>query len=564
VSPLFPPDRIDRGPALIGLLTVVAANFLYLAGLWSILDPMMSMEPFYIDLAGRPVSEIFRTNPAWGPFYALWLKPFRAAFTDPVTVYAANVYILSFCVSTLIYLHLLLLTRRVAIAAGAALFFLVCDFNVPLPSKVNGFALVVVLIGLTAAELVPAGARRMSVGATGVLLASYVRPELYPAAWCLLGVAVWLSRRESGGFDRTAMAWPLAGLLLALIAGGWIGTPVFSPYHDSETNDRLFAAFREHFAWNWGRWHNGWQYYLGVWQQEFGDAESIPQAFLHNPGAVLHHLVDNLIGTVKYIAGSAFQHYPVLAPVTCPSLVKVEGLLGATALFGSLCLVTVRAESRRRMVDQYGHVLLPYAFIAILCFASSTLIYPRSHYLVLPGVLLLLAGGLAVTILLPARPDISLRTGSLIALVSLAALPRPFTLPTSYVVADSPFLGRISVTRKVTDTIELIRSLQLPYPVHVLTLNDGVGEMLGEGYHEIKVWQRGTRSLETYLEDEHVDVIVTLEPGQQSFLIDDPYWKVLQLAPEETRFTPVPAPDGGVGRVWIRTDLALERAAGEE
>jgi hypothetical protein len=98
--------------------------------------------------------------------------------------------------------------------------------------------------------------------------------------------------------------------------------------------------------------------------------------------------------------------------------------------------------------------------------------------------------------------------------------------------------------------------------VHVLTFNDGVGEMLGEGFHEIKVWQRGTRSLEAYIENEHVDVIVTLEPGQQSFLVDDPYWKVIQFTPETTGFTPVAMPGHSPARIWVRSGLVKEAARG--
>ena len=46
---------LDRSAATTGLVIVVAANFLYLAGLPRILDPMISMEPFYISMAQRPL-----------------------------------------------------------------------------------------------------------------------------------------------------------------------------------------------------------------------------------------------------------------------------------------------------------------------------------------------------------------------------------------------------------------------------------------------------------------------------------------------------------------------------
>src|SRR5262249_44196826 len=101
--------------AVMGLLTVVAANFLYLSGLPQILDPMISTDAAYIDTAQRPLVSILHADPAWGLLYSIWLKPFAAAFGDPVAVYTANLYCLSLGVSVLIYLHLLLLTHRIAV-----------------------------------------------------------------------------------------------------------------------------------------------------------------------------------------------------------------------------------------------------------------------------------------------------------------------------------------------------------------------------------------------------------------------------------------------------------------
>jgi hypothetical protein len=167
-------------------------------------------------------------------------------------------------------------------------------------------------------------------------------------------------------------------------------------------------------------------------------------------------------------------------------------------------------------------------------------------------VCVLLAGALAVSIVLP---DFSVRTPlrrGLLVLVVLALVPAPFVLPTAYFVPGKSPVGSLAVTRNVTDTVEVIRSLDLAKPVHVLTFTDGIGELLGDGFHEVKVWRRGERSLQAYLEDEHVDVIVTMERGRDSFLIDDPYWQTIQLDPAAAGFAPVETPGDGVARIWVR------------
>ena len=227
------------------------ANARYLAGLRTVLDPMLSMEPFYIDMARRPMAQIFAEDPAWGPLYALWLKPFAALLDDPLKVYAANVYTLSLAVSTMMYVYVLVLTRRAAVAVGAALVFLIGNFNVPLYSRVSAFALLIVLAGATAAEFVGAGARRRSVAAVGVLLAAYARPELYPAALGLCLAAVWQARRESRD-TRRIWWWPAAALAAVVSLGAALGTPLAGVHAGG---DRFLIALQEHFAWNWARWH---------------------------------------------------------------------------------------------------------------------------------------------------------------------------------------------------------------------------------------------------------------------------------------------------------------------
>jgi hypothetical protein len=543
---------LDRGAAVTGVVTVVAANFLYLAGLRRILDPMMSMDPFYIQMAQGSVSGILSGEPAWGPLYALWLKPLVAAFSDPVAVYTANLYALSLGVSLLIYLHLLVLTRRAAVAVGAAFFFLISDFNVPLSSKVSGFALMVVLAGLTVSQLVPAGARRMSVAAAGVLLASYARPELYPAAVCLCLVALWLVYRGPETVGWRKWIWPATVLACIVISAVWIGTPVFSP---SRGGDRFLIAFREHFAWNWSRWHREWRYFLAIWEQEFGDAQTVHQALVNNPAAVAHHLGDNLFGTMRFMVGAAFHHYPLVAPATEATMVTIENLVTSVALLGSLTFVSSRAVLRRQLFDCYGDVLLQYASVAISSLAAAMVIFPVAHYLVIPGVLLILAGTLAATLIIPTPTVSTWRARAFGVLLCLAAVPKPFVLPSAYEVAGSPFKGRISVARTVTDTIEFVRSLKLPPPVHVLTITDGIGEMLGPGFHEVKVWQKGAQPLEAYMRDNDIAMIINLEGGQDSFTVDDPYWKLVQNDPQAAGFTCFSVPEHETVHIWVRTEL---------
>ena len=551
---IHPRPAIEPAAAVSGLLIVLAANAIYLAGLPAILDPMLSTDAYYIRLAQGPLPLILREDPAWGPLYAVWLKPFCAALGDPLAVYAANLCALSLGVSLALYTYLLLLTRRAAVAVGTALVFLISDLNVPLSNKVGAFAVLLVLAGLAASELVAAGARRTTVVAIGVLLAAYARPELYPAALGLCLAAAWQAGRAARASGPRIILWPAGVMALLLIAAVWVGTPVLGAAHDE---DRLLIAFREHFAWNWNRWHDQWSSFGEVWQAAFGSARSFAEALLSNPLAVAHHLADNLGGGLGFLVGSTFDHYPLLVPATWPALVRAENLLLSAAALGGLLLVALRRPWRRQLAERYRHLLLPYVALTACSLGAATLIFPIAHYLVVPAVLLAIAGALAASVIIPGPRSAGWPLRSVAVLACLAAVPRPFVLPSAYVVAGSPFKAGIVATRRITETIELVRGLGLPAPVRVLTLTDGFGDMLGPGFQEVKIWQKDPQQpLADYIRDQHIDVIVSLEAGNSSFFFAaDPHWKVIQTTPEAAGFTRLPVPGQETVRVYLRSDL---------
>ncbi len=551
-----PRSRIDRSAAAIGLLLVLAANARYLTGLAEVLDPMMAMDPYYIDMAQRPVGEIVRTDPSWGPLYALWLKPFVALLGDPLRVYFANAGALSLGVSVAIYAYLLLLTRRATFAAAGSLLFVMSVWNVPLDSKVSGFALLMVVAGLAVAETVPAGARRMTVAALAVLFASYARPELYPGALAFCAAALWLAHREARDGDPRSWSWPIGASITIVAAATWNGTPAFGR---RDGIDRLLAAFQEHFAWNWNRWHQTHAPVFTAWQQAFGAADTAMHAALTNPRAVTRHVGDNVVGALRLIAGSAFDHFPLFAPATRPRAMGAENLLLATAAFGMVIAAIARRDRRRALREQYGYTLFQYAALTAVCMVATAVIFPVPRYLVIPCVLSMLTAVLAASVLVSTRSQLALGSRVLIALACLAAVPRPFVLPSAYAVAGPPFTGHITVMRRIADTVAFVRALQLPAPVQVLTTTDGFGALLGGGFNEVKLWQKGAQPLDAYMHSHDVGLVINLEGGRDSFGVDDPMWPRFQVSPDSAGFTRLSVPHHEAVGVFVRADL-LEQA----
>ncbi len=544
-------DPIGRCGAILGLLTVVAANARYLGGFAEVFDPPHSMEPYYIELAKLPVASIVTRDPAWGPLYGLWLKPLRLVLEDPLQVYATNVEVLSYLVSALVYLCSLLLTRRVELATATALLFVISDLNVPLESKVCAFAVAVVLAGVALSELVARRASRSAIAGLGLLVASHARPELYAPGVVLWCVAVCQARplwRSAGS------RWIVAGSLAIVLVAIAVGTPLWSA--DSE-NDRLFSAFREHFARNWGRWNDGWRPYLSVWDAEFGAADSMVRALLVNPTAVAHHLWDNAGGVLWFLAIGVFDHYPVILPQNWAISGLIESLFLSVAFATLVASICAEPTRRRFIVEHYGHLALMFAVVAVFSLGAATVVFPKAHYMAVPGVLWILATGVAASAVLPRWSPQSRWAAAVAALACVAATPRPYSQPR--IDRGPTGIGaEVRLFRPVTDTVHQIRSLGLTRPVHVLTFTDGFGELLGPGFDEIKIWNKGDRSLETYVREAHVDVIVTMERGRNSFLVDDPFWTLIETDPAKAGFTALTTGDPRSVRVYVRGEVPRE------
>lgn len=537
-----PRAPIDCHAAALGLLVIVAANLFYLTGITDVLEPSLSTDPLYLHLAGQPLTTIFR-DPAWGPLYALWLKPFVLFTADPITAYTANLGALSLAVSLLVYLHMLLLTRSATTAATAALLFLVSDLNAPLAGKASAFALLLVVAGLTAAELLEASAARLGVAAVGVLLASYARPELYPAAGLIAATAC-VQARSSW---RRDWCWP--ALAVALIAGFWavVGSPVATP---ADGSSRLVDAVREHFAWNWTRWHSQPLDLAGIWQQEFGTASSLRQALLANPHAFSDHLAANLLGTLRFVSAGVFDHYPILLPAACAQL--ENGLLAIT-LWSCLAAAVLRPAWRQTFYQRYGLALLIYAPAAVPSLAAAVVVFPVPAYLALPGVLLLLAAVLAASVVVPDPPDLGRGARWAAALLCLAAVPRPFALPSAYF--RSPSAPTISIERPVIDTVRVVRALELTAPVHVLALSEGIGNLLGRGFDEVKIWEKGPQPFADFVRARDVGLIIGLGPGKETAIGDDVEWRRFKLEPEAAGFRRIPIAKHDRVAVYARLDL---------
>jgi len=259
---------------------------------------------------------------------------------------------------------------------------LITNANFAVWPKVNHFALMVLLIFLTLAAIPKSWAQGFVVLAFGCLVASYVRPEMYYAfGICFVISTVLTLFRERTLMNATALT-SLA--LIAVAVGMYVGYPLGA-------SQRSLMAFGQHFSLNWQAWTNDtslspWTDWQQILRMNFGQVSSIGQAALNNPAVFAHHVVTNAVTLPGLLVSTFALHATVFLPFHMRSIepyillaLAVGGLLvGRKAIWPRL-RVAMRTEKR---------FLLLVCAVCSVSLVTCLVIYPRAHYILIPGSLL--------------------------------------------------------------------------------------------------------------------------------------------------------------------------------
>src|SRR5262249_7576691 len=110
-----------------------------------------------------------------------------------------------------------------------------------------------------------------------------------------------------------------------------MGLPLFG--------ERSVLALAFHFAANYASWHHTGDVpftedFDAIYAAVFGNAKSIPAAFLANPGAFLHSMATNVMHLPKALIGIWLAHVNVVLPRSLPYTFVEAGALGTAAIVG--------------------------------------------------------------------------------------------------------------------------------------------------------------------------------------------------------------------------------------
>lgn len=353
-------------------ISVIGLKFTWHAALAG--DINLSDECWYA-LSGYDMSRTGPPPACFSPLYAVWYWLFTDLQPDPATLQIWNWRFLVTSLAVLIYL----LTRRAG-AAPIVSFLGACWLIAsnlmsvwPYPTY---FVTLMAGLGCVAVMSIRSTWYQAAVIASLFGISGFVRPEMIVAQLALAGPLLLLlvvayfrgnvSLRRAAGVS--AVSFVPVILLMALF-----GNPL--------AGGRSEIAFGQHYSLNKAEAGliriNPWVNWASIVKEDFGTTCSPSQAFLVNPKAMMWHLNRNL--------STAWNSLWELADLNLHGSKARLYLLYLLMITIGLSILVL---TRRTIAVEFVHTLRRFAIplcaiaaIGVPVAISSTLIYPRDHYL---------------------------------------------------------------------------------------------------------------------------------------------------------------------------------------
>lgn len=439
-----------------------------------------------------PVEGLPRTD--YAPLYAIWYFIISLIEPNRVNLFYLNIKLMTILPPALVYI--LLRKNRVSIPTSSTIswFFLLSRANAYTWPKVSHFALLVILLILILV------ARRSLLwtslyASLGALVVSYIRPEFFIAY--LLSLLLFILIAALGKQERIRLPSLLWYILITIILLGVFGLPVSA--------DRSIIAFGQHFSRNWVSWTgsdlNPWTNWAEIVAQNFGTADNVLTAFINNPSVFLKHVSYNLL---ELIRNASTLILPSFFPKGKTSLyIAVLSIIG-------LCIA--KRSTIRNNFREYRNIILFMGLFILPGLASTIIIQPRNHYLILPCVLTAVFLAIIVD-----SNEYEQKQANYTSLLFLGLLAISFT---------PYFSDRIRSDRPGPNlaSVRFIQSLSIEETVNLLESEGGYHYYLDDNFHRVAEYQKNSDFFH-FMEEYKISMIMVSESlVEDTRFKDDAEW----------------------------------------
>jgi|GEM_PF-4454174 len=340
----------------------------------------------------------------FGPLYSILYKVLKQIHDDPVQIYDTAMILLYIAPAVCAYIFLRALNVKAHWAFLVSAFFMISPTIMSFItwSKISHYTICIVFLwgAWTTRMKTPLQVLFSLVVLTFFL--GYVRPESH-LSWYISSVVflIYWIWKEQDKFEmkKLLLVVPVAGMLflfffLTLAASH----PVLGKINlllNPMAGNRTFIAFAQQFSYNYCEWNHldnyDWIQWRDITKNNFGEFETLSQAFKNNPSLFAKHIAYNI------------QQYILKA------LSAVQGIFFPPAIFRfpvwiSWILILILAGARigytgwsqwyhqvKEILTRHCMLVAGIVIFSIPSVIASVVFYTREHYLVLlmPLVLML-------------------------------------------------------------------------------------------------------------------------------------------------------------------------------
>jgi len=524
------------------LALILFYGCVYTLGLQDCIDIVLYDETSYLR-RGVSLKTVGFPNPQQAPFYAVWYYILSLAEPDRIDLFYSNVKLVTILPSLALFLFFRVnKVSRIASLLGS-LVFLFSAANFPVWPKVCHFALFLLVSGLVVASCFRGRIMKVLAAAFTVLLVSYTRPEFF-LSFIILGLlyAFMVFKSIHGKRGLPGASGHVVFVLACLSLIGYWGSPIGSGSRD-------MWAFAQHYSLRWVEWSNDsrnpWADWRDIIVNDFGDATTPIEAVKNNPPAVMKHVSSNLKDLQATFKSRFMNYYPrnyQLALVLNIALILVLVEKIFTVRGYPLNKITRRI---RRDITQHSFMMALAAVILLPSLLSLSLIYPRDHYILIPGVICLAFTWL---VLMRETSKTHRRFGNYLTVLTIIALSLTLHPMTEHIRCRQPDL----------DAIKSLRTLELGGKITVLEAGGGYGVYVSENYTVIPHYNK-ISDFSIFLNKKNIGLILwSNKLGEDTRYKFDPEWEDFTKAPHQWDFTCMNISNVSKFRVCVRESILTE------
>jgi len=527
---------------IILLVSLLIAGIKLVLNIDRVSDLRMFDETIYLASGLRLIADGL-PDPQWGPLYGVWYFLLSRLTADPVSLHFLNQQVLPIAIVIALYLYLRTLAVSPAISLAASGLFLMSAI-LEIDPRPTHFALLILLITLIVASRTRTAIAYLSRLGIGVLLMSYVRPEYTLSVILILAIAIYeLTYSFPTKVNRKRNFYEIGLFLLsAILLLILIGNPL--------SGGRSWFAFSQHFSLNWAAWNNltlnPWDHHVDWIPILFDGADNLVAAFWNSPVLFIRHILANFNRYLNQSIALLFVSFKSFGW----SAIFVNKLIFAEIVL--LALVCRRIVQKRSRIfrnlnrKRWRRLTVTAAVLFLAIFPSAILIYPRSHYLIIQGALLLIILAVLFDASIPKTPREDLKIDRAIAVGSILILLTPnlaFGWCLAYDWCGIPrHFGAAEIPHQ--NTVNFIRNLNIEKPVKLLDADGGFATYLGDNYTWILPWEKSRdRNIDEFLQNNQADAILVTPTltGHPNFRGDRQFRDLLNN-PQSQGFVEYPIP----------------------